>query len=229
MVWMNMLSHEGLVQHQDRDDSKKWHIGPLKEMTTSELGDCNIMLEATTDAMCFLPGGNVLKTGMLDEHDQKIRDKWEHCLACGGCTVRYSMVQMMKEIRPIDMKVIIMEFVRAIGVTGQLTQVGEVDSNNPFGTKKKSLDTFIRTCFGVLQHRLRAAKQGYTFAIDFNEIDERTREGATIMAELIGMQAFMMGGKGASRVTKVDNVGKRGRNVRTFRYNSSAITVKGKI
>ena len=194
----------------------------------SKTGECNIMLIPTTDDMCFVDKDDTKE--MVEGYDPKIREKWLHCLDCGACLTRYSMVQMNKNTRAIDMRVIIMEFVKAIGCTCQFTQIGEAvqlsQDGKPMHNKKKTIECFMRTAFGLLHHKQRCAKQGYSFAIDFNEIDEQTETGAISMAELIGIQALTMGGAGPCRVSKADKI-QAGANVRTFRYNTGVITPKG--
>ena len=58
----------------------------------------------------------------MDDYDKRIRDKWLHCLECGPCVIRFSMVQMDDTVRAIDMRVMIVEFFKAIGETALLTQ-----------------------------------------------------------------------------------------------------------
>ena len=224
-----MLTHKGYAQHLATKETEKWTIGPLCEVKESNLGDCNIMLTPTTDEMCFTDNEDA--TDMVAGQNEDMREKWLHCLECGACLTRYSMVQMNEKTRPIDMRVIIMEFVKAVGCTSQFTRIGEAvelsEDGNFLHNKKKSIECFMRTAFGLLHHKQRCAKQGYSFAIDFNEIDENTDIGAISMAELIGIQAITMGGAGPCRVSKTDRV-KGSTNVRTFRYNTGVITPKGK-
>ena len=71
-----------------------------------------------------------------------------------------------------------MEFTKAISLTVQYTQIGdEYRMPGAVNQKKASIDQFMRTVFGILQHRTRPSKQGFTFAIDYRDVDERTREG----------------------------------------------------
>ena len=58
----------------------------------------------------------------MDSYPENIKEKWFHCLKCGPCLIRFSMVQMNKDVRAIDMRVMIMEFFEAIGLTALLTQ-----------------------------------------------------------------------------------------------------------
>ena len=88
------------------------------------------------------------------------------------------MVQMDKTVRPLDMRVTVMEFTKAVALTVQYAQIGDSyrmpgDTEN----KKSCLNHFMRTVFGVLQHKVRPSKQGFTFAVDYRDVDERTGEG----------------------------------------------------
>ena len=87
------------------------------------------------------------------------------------------MVQKNKSIRPIDMRVIIMEMIKAVNLTVQYTQIGPTCRQPGEDNKKASIEAFMRTVFGILSHRTRPSKQGYTFAIDFRDVDERAKEG----------------------------------------------------
>ena len=91
------------------------------------------------------------------------------------------MVQKSKQVRPIDMRVIIMELIKAVDLTVQYTQVGSSCRQPGQDTKKPSIESFMRTVFGILGHRTRPSKQGYTFAVDFRDVDERTREGKFVI------------------------------------------------
>ena len=134
------------------------------------------------------------------------------------------MVQMDENVRAIDMRVMAMEFFKAIGMTALLTQKGKMD-----GSRTSTMDNFKRTCFGLLGHKQKHSKAGYTCIIDFLKIDETTFEGASVMAELIGIQAFMMGGKGACRVIVTNPYGEDLGTAKTFRYNASAINDRGTV
>ena len=81
-----------------------------------------ITIYLVTDDLCFLEEGNNIREGMMDDYDKRIRDKWLHCLECGPCVIRFSMVQMDDIVRAIDMRVMIVEFFKAIGETALLTQ-----------------------------------------------------------------------------------------------------------
>ena len=74
------------------------------------------------DDDCFKEEGNIIEDGMMDSYPERIRDKWFHCLKCGPCLTRFSMIQMNKDVRAIDMRVMVMEFFEAIGLTALLTQ-----------------------------------------------------------------------------------------------------------
>ena len=95
------------------------------------------------------------------------------------------------------------------------------------GGRWSSLCNFKRTCFGVLSHKQKHSKAGYTCAVDFLRIDETTFEGAAVMAELIGIQGFMMGGNGACRVIVTNDYGEGLGTAKTFRYNASSINDRG--
>ena len=51
--------------------------------------------------------------------------------------------------------------------------------------------------------------------------------GASAMAELIGIQGFLMGGNGAARVIVTNEYGKSG-TAKTFRFNASSVNDRGK-
>ena len=124
--------------------------------------------------MCFIEGGNVIKENMMEDYDKAIRDKWMHCLECGPCLIRFSMIQMGPKVRHLDMRVMIVEFFKAIGMTALLTQKGNTDGG------RKSLNNFKRSCFGLLSHKQKHSKAGYTFTVDFLGIDETKFEGKNI-------------------------------------------------
>ena len=71
----------------------------------------------------------------MDSYPENIKEKWFHCLKCGPCLIRFSMVQMNKDVRAIDMRVMIMEFFEAIGLTALLTQEN-FDKNKNSGRMK---------------------------------------------------------------------------------------------
>ena len=129
--------------------------------------------------MCFAEGSQhtLLSGENLEKFDVRIRNKWLHCLNCPPCTIRYSMIQMNQSVRPLDMRVCMMEFTKAVNSTAQYAQIGDKFRKPGETHKKPSIDAFMRTGFGILSHRVRPSKQGYTFAIDYRDVDERTREG----------------------------------------------------
>ena len=122
--------------------------------------------------MCFIPEGNIIEEGMMESYPDKIKNKWIHCMECGPCLIRFSMVQMNGKVRAVDMRVIIVEFFKAIGQTALLTQDGIPD-----GGVRKTMNHFKRTCFGLLSHKQKPSKPGYSCSIDFLQIDETTFEG----------------------------------------------------
>jgi len=65
--------------------------------------------------------------------------------------------------------------------------------------------------------------------VDYRDVDERTREGAVIIGELIGIQSLLMEGKGATRVARTPELKKKESigNAKTFRFNSSNIAPRG--
>ena len=177
MVWYNMLTHGGLIQHSRVPDQAKNTI-PILNLAeleiSNDLGECEKMLEPTTDDQCFTEGEAKTLLAEMDGFDEAILEKWKHCANCGGCCVRFSMVQLTDMTRPTDMRVIVMEFIKAIGLTYQYGQVGEAFVK---GGKKPSRESFMRTCFGILSHKMKHCKPGFAFTIDFRKVDERTREG----------------------------------------------------
>ena len=133
-----------------------------------------------TDDMCYVEDtkDTLLSGETLTKFNETIVAKWLHCLKCPACTIRYSMIQMDKSVRSLDMRVNIMEFTKAINLTVQYAQIGDKyrlpgDTEN----KKSTIDHFMRTVFGILSNKTRPSKQGFTFAIDYRDVDERTREG----------------------------------------------------
>ena len=125
--------------------------------------------------MCFKEEGNIVREGMMEDYPSNVRDKWIHCLDCGPYVIRFSMVQMDKKVRAIDMRVIIVEFFKAIGMTALLTQNGI-----PEGGVRSTMNHFKRSCFGLLSHKQKNSKPGYSCSVDFLQIDETTFEGKFI-------------------------------------------------
>ena len=101
--------------------------------------------------MCFSEGSQhtLLSGENQEKFDIRIRNKWLHCLNCPPCTIRYSMIQMSQAVRPLDMRVCMMEFTKAINSTVQYAQIGDRFRRPGETHKKPSIDAFMRTGFGI--------------------------------------------------------------------------------
>ena len=82
---------------------------------------------------------------------------------------------------------------------------------------------FIRTLYGILNSRERRGKKGFVLTVDLSAADRFTREGARVMAEMIGIQAVMMNGEKPNFIA-ISRDGLEGsERVKTYSYNQSKL------
>ena len=141
--------------------------------------------------------GDSLTPQWIENFKEGIKAKWLHVLDCRDCTARFSTVVYTPTLHYADWRVTVCEFLKAIGLTAQMTAVFPDGPDTPFTLKNRC----VRTVFGILSEKIKKTKRGFAFTIELSAADRTKRSGARIFAEMIGICAISFGGSGPTKMS----------------------------
>ena len=164
--------------------------------------------------------GDSLTPEWIENYKEAIKQKWLHVLDCRDCTARFSTVVYIPSIHYADWRVTVCEFLKAIGLTAQMTALFPDGPDTPFTLKNRC----VRTVFGILSEKVKKTRKGFAFTIEMSAADRSKRSGAKIFAEMVGICAINFAGKGPTKVsisTHKDgkDIGAEGNSTKAFGFN----------